>query len=203
MISFRYHLVSIVAVFLALALGIVVGTTALNGPITKDLRNQLHDAEDERDALNAQVKALQAQREDAGQFATTYGAQLVAGSLSGQDVLVIEMPGATSEMEDGLSEQLTAARSVFDARTREINPSLLAEALSPATTTCPPPAASSETSACSAAPAYSRDARPPWAMTITVVLGVMSARSEVTMCSPANPPSTVVRSVPWPFPSRM
>ena len=40
-ISFRYHLVSIVAVFLALALGIVVGTTALNGPITKDLRNQV------------------------------------------------------------------------------------------------------------------------------------------------------------------
>ena len=37
MISFRYHLVSIIAVFLALALGIVVGTTALNGPITKDL----------------------------------------------------------------------------------------------------------------------------------------------------------------------
>ena len=37
MISFRYHIVSIVAVFLALALGIVVGTPALNGPITKDL----------------------------------------------------------------------------------------------------------------------------------------------------------------------
>ena len=116
MISFRYHLVSIVAVFLALALGIVVGTTALNGPITKDLRNQLHDAEHQRDALNTQVKALQGQVDDAGQFATTYGAQLVAGSLTGKTVLEIELPGATSEMEDGLSEQLSAAGAKIGGR---------------------------------------------------------------------------------------
>ena len=30
MVDFRYHLVSIIAVFLALAVGIVVGTAALN-----------------------------------------------------------------------------------------------------------------------------------------------------------------------------
>ncbi|HZC73029.1 MAG TPA: copper transporter [Jatrophihabitans sp.] len=116
MISFRYHLVSIVAVFLALALGIVVGTTALNGPITKDLRNQLHDTEQERDALNAQVKALQGQVDDAGKFATTYGAQLVADSLAGKTVLVVELPGTTSEMQDGLSEQLSAAGAKVGGR---------------------------------------------------------------------------------------
>ena len=38
MIDFRYHLVSIIAVFLALAIGIVVGTTALNGYVVDDLR---------------------------------------------------------------------------------------------------------------------------------------------------------------------
>ena len=32
MIDFRYHLVSIVAVFLALAIGIVLGSTELQGP---------------------------------------------------------------------------------------------------------------------------------------------------------------------------
>ena len=32
MIDFRYHLVSIVAVFLALAIGIVLGSTELEGP---------------------------------------------------------------------------------------------------------------------------------------------------------------------------
>ncbi len=36
MIDFRYHLVSLIAVFLAVALGIVIGTTALNNPISAD-----------------------------------------------------------------------------------------------------------------------------------------------------------------------
>jgi Copper transport outer membrane protein, MctB len=108
-ISFRYHIVSIVAVFLALALGIVVGTTALNGPITKDLRNQVNDVKKQRDALAVQVKLLQGQVDDAGQFAATYGTQLVAGSLKDKNILEVVLPGTTNEMQDGMSQQISAA----------------------------------------------------------------------------------------------
>jgi hypothetical protein len=108
-ISFRYHLVSIIAVFLALALGIVVGTTALNGPITKDLRSQVHDARKQRDALAAQVRVLQGRVDDAGKFASTYGSQLVAGSLNGKNVLEIVLPGASNAMQDGIAQQVDAA----------------------------------------------------------------------------------------------
>ena len=38
MIDFRYHLVSIIAVFLALAIGIVVGSTALQPAVESGLR---------------------------------------------------------------------------------------------------------------------------------------------------------------------
>ena len=38
MIDFRYHLVSIVAVFLALAIGIVVGSTALKPAVLSGLQ---------------------------------------------------------------------------------------------------------------------------------------------------------------------
>ena len=41
MIDFRYHLVSLIAVFLAVALGIVIGTTALNAPILDDLAGEV------------------------------------------------------------------------------------------------------------------------------------------------------------------
>lgn len=116
MISFRYHLVSIVAVFLALALGIVVGTTALNGPITKDLRNQVNDAKKQRDALATQVKTLQGQVDDAGQFAASYGSQLVAGSLTGKNIVEVVLPGATSEMQDGVAQQVTAAGGKVSGR---------------------------------------------------------------------------------------
>ncbi len=94
MISFRYHIVSLVAVFLALAVGIVVGTTALNGPITTDLRNQVNGLKSDRSQLADQVKALQGQVDDAGQFAATFGSQLVAGTLADTKVLMVALPGA-------------------------------------------------------------------------------------------------------------
>ena len=41
MINFRYHVVSLTAVFLALAIGLVVGTAALNGPVADSLKDQV------------------------------------------------------------------------------------------------------------------------------------------------------------------
>lgn len=109
MISFRYHLVSIVAVFLALALGIVVGTTALNGPITTDLRKQVNTLKSDRTTLANQVKALQLQVSDAGQFASSFGSQLVKGTLPKQSVMLVGLPGARTSVEDGITKQIDAA----------------------------------------------------------------------------------------------
>lgn len=116
MISFRYHLVSLVAVFLALALGIVVGTTALNGPITKDLRRQVNEAKSQRDTYAQQVKQLQGQLNNADQFAATYGSQLVSGTLTGKTVLLVELPGVTSTMQNGVQTLLTAAGAKIGGR---------------------------------------------------------------------------------------
>ena len=109
MISFRYHLVSLIAVFLALAVGIVVGTTALNGPITKDLRRQVNDVKKERNALAEANKQLQGQVDDAGQFAATYADHLVAGSLKGQNVVLLVLPGSSGDTEDGVARDVQAA----------------------------------------------------------------------------------------------
>ena len=57
-IDFRYHLVSIIAVFLALAVGIVVGTAALNGPIQTNLNNNLNRVTDEKRGLEGDVSEL-------------------------------------------------------------------------------------------------------------------------------------------------
>jgi hypothetical protein len=108
-ISFRYHLVSIIAVFLALALGIVVGTTALNGPITTDLRKQVNTLKSDRTTLANQVKALQRQVSDAGQFATSFGSQLVQDTLTKQKVVLIGLPGARTSVQDGITRQIEAA----------------------------------------------------------------------------------------------
>lgn len=116
MISFRYHLVSVIAVFLALAVGVVVGTTALNGPVTKDLHTQVNSLKHQRGELNAQVKTLQGRVGNAGQFASTFGAQLVGGTLKDTPVLIVGLPGVPSGMEDGVASLLTAAGAKLTGR---------------------------------------------------------------------------------------
>jgi hypothetical protein len=120
-ISFRYHLVSLVAVFLALALGIVVGTTALNGPITTDLRKQVNTLRSDRTTLANQVKALQARVDDSEQFAATYGSQLVAGTLKSQNVLIVAMPGAGASVLDSITAQVTAGGAKVTGRVQLTN----------------------------------------------------------------------------------
>jgi hypothetical protein len=115
-ISFRYHLVSIIAVFLALALGIVVGTTALNGPITTDLRKQVNSLKSQRNTQAQQIKTLQNQVGDANQFASTYGSQLVANTLTGQSILLIGLPGAGGNVQDGIASQIAAAGGTISGR---------------------------------------------------------------------------------------
>jgi hypothetical protein len=115
-ISFRYHVVSLVAVVLALAVGIVVGTTALNGPVTSDLRRQVDDLKKNRTQLADEVKSLQSQVDTAGQFASTFGSQLVAGTLKNTPVLILALPGASRGMQDGIASQITAAGAQITGR---------------------------------------------------------------------------------------
>ena len=60
MIDFRYHLVSLIAVFLAVALGIIIGTTALNEPILTDIEGQVAELEEDKRSLEDRTQQLQA-----------------------------------------------------------------------------------------------------------------------------------------------
>jgi hypothetical protein len=115
-ITFRYHIVSLVAVFLALAVGIVVGTTALNGPVTSDLRRQVDDLKKTRTQLADQTKLLQGEVDSANQFATAYGSQIVSNSLKDQNILIVVLPGVSSSIQDGISADLTAAGATITGK---------------------------------------------------------------------------------------
>jgi hypothetical protein len=115
-ISFRYHVVSIVAVFLALALGVVVGTTALNGPITTDLRNKVDALNKQRTSDTQQQDQLQQQVNIGNQFAGTFAARIVGGSLAGQQVIMIGMPNAASATKDGIAKEISAAGGTLSGR---------------------------------------------------------------------------------------
>jgi hypothetical protein len=109
MIDFRYHLVSIIAVFLALAIGIVLGTTALNGPIEGQLRRLEESARSEADSLRIQNSQLQQQINN-DQSAAQANARLVLPHLlDGQSVVLVIAPGAMPQVVSGVTAAVQQA----------------------------------------------------------------------------------------------
>ena len=89
MIDFRYHLVSLIAVFLAVALGIVIGTTALNAPILEDLEGEVAALAEDKRELETRTQDLQAQLATSDAFEQAVAPALVAGSLAGRSVVLV------------------------------------------------------------------------------------------------------------------
>lgn len=109
MIDFRYHLVSIIAVFLALALGIVVGTTSLNGGIVDTLKSSNNKLIKDKRNLEADVRELRQSVGRRDDFTEGLAAQIVAGRLSGERVLFVAAPGASDGTVKALQELVRTA----------------------------------------------------------------------------------------------
>ena len=98
MVDFRYHLVSIIAVFLALAVGIVLGTTALKGPVLDDLRDNIKRLSADKRVLEGDVGVLRGEVKVADDFAATVGPGLVRGTLADQRVLLVTTPDTPTDV---------------------------------------------------------------------------------------------------------
>ncbi|QAY70689.1 copper transporter [Xylanimonas protaetiae] len=116
MIDFRYHLVSLISVFLALAVGIILGAGPLQGTIGDQLTTQVDalraDANDLRDKLAASEA-------DAGkrlEFIQAAGPALVEGSLDGVRVAVVDVDDVTPDVHDSMVEAIESAGGTVAAR---------------------------------------------------------------------------------------
>jgi copper transport outer membrane protein MctB len=109
-IDFRYHLVSLIAVFLAVALGIVIGTTQLNGPVLTNLEGQVSALQEDKRTLEDETRQLQAQLDDVGAFEEAVAPALVEGTLAGRSVaLVIGSADVPTEVVEGVTALLGTA----------------------------------------------------------------------------------------------
>ena len=109
MIDFRYHLVSIVAVFLALAVGIVLGSTELRGVAISALDRTSSSLSNKLDAANNENSALQQQVQGDHQFAAAAEPVLLKNLLAGKRVVIITTPGASTTLVNGLKTGLDTA----------------------------------------------------------------------------------------------
>ncbi|MEP6973597.1 MAG: copper transporter [Actinomycetota bacterium] len=106
MIPWRYHLVSIMAIFLALGLGVVVGTTVINPGLVKSLNDQTDRlTRDVREGLQER-QDLQSQLDTMSTFSEQAMPYLVGGTLVGEQVVIVTEEGvdahAISQMRKAL-----------------------------------------------------------------------------------------------------
>lgn len=106
MINFRYHVVSLTAVFLALAVGLVLGTAALNGTLTDNLHDQVTSLSKSNEQLRGDLKHADQAANNKEQFDEQMAPRLLAGTLTAKRVLVLTLPDADSKQISGTIEKL-------------------------------------------------------------------------------------------------
>jgi hypothetical protein len=116
MIDFRYHLVSLVSVFLALAVGIALGAGPLKDPIANGLLQSVQSARQESDALRDQLKTAQAGSANRDTFISQLEPELVRDQLGGRSVVLVTLPGADTDAVRPLTKTLTDAGAKVTGR---------------------------------------------------------------------------------------
>ncbi|MBV9011782.1 MAG: copper transporter [Pseudonocardiales bacterium] len=112
MISLRYHVISIAAVFLALALGVVLGSTALSGRLLSGLNSSRDELGRQVSDLQAERNALRAQLVNADTFGTAVGPRVVRGALRGRTVVLVTTADANPADRDALTGLLSSAGAI-------------------------------------------------------------------------------------------
>lgn len=85
----RYHVVSIAAFFLALSLGVLLGSTSLSERLLSSVGDERSTLSAEAAGLREENRTLQAELVGADRFGSAVGSQAVRGRLDGRSVVMI------------------------------------------------------------------------------------------------------------------
>lgn len=102
MISLRSHVISLAAVFLALAIGVALGSGLLSNTLLsglrddkKEMQNQINGLTDEKNGLNERLGA-------AGEFDAMMSPRILREALKGKAVVVLRTPDAVGDDVDAV-----------------------------------------------------------------------------------------------------
>ncbi|OBJ00869.1 channel-forming protein [Mycobacterium sp. 1482292.6] len=97
MISLRQHALSLAAVFLALAVGVVLGSGFLSDTLLSSLRDEKRDLTTQISGLNDQKNVLNEKLSAANNFDTQLAGRMVHDALGGKSVVVFRTPDAKDD----------------------------------------------------------------------------------------------------------
>jgi hypothetical protein len=114
MINFRFHVVSLIAIFLALALGVVIGAGVIDRGVVDALDNRLNTVERNSDRIKSENDALSDRNSQLEGFVGDTQPFAVSGRLLGDDVGVVAVRGVDG---DRVAAVVTAAQQADAAAT--------------------------------------------------------------------------------------
>lgn len=109
MINLRFHIVSLVAVFLALAIGIAVGATVVDQGLLSQSQRRISFLDQTLQDRAASIKTLRAEREQAVAFATAAEPRMVRARLLATPVVFLSDGAVDEERQRGLVVTLRAS----------------------------------------------------------------------------------------------
>lgn len=109
MLSLRYHLISLVAVFLALAVGVVLGSTSVSGRLLAVVSGDRDHLTEQADQLSARNGQLEAEQRAANGFAASVAPGVVKGQLDGRKVVMVVAAGTDPADRDAVRQLIGAA----------------------------------------------------------------------------------------------
>ncbi|MBJ8348225.1 copper transporter [Antrihabitans sp. YC2-6] len=109
MISLRQHAISIAAIFLALAVGIVLGSQTIASGMLSGLRSDKDDLQQQADDLQSENNQLNLQLGAADGFDAATAGRVVRGTLDRRTVVLVTTPDVDPGDVDGVARIIEAA----------------------------------------------------------------------------------------------
>lgn len=114
MVNFRFHLVSLTAVFLALAAGITIGAGVVDRATVDQIERRLTDVDARRQATNEENDRLRVDLGRWTQFGEELGDRPLQGRLNGVTVFVVATAGVDGGVVDALRGSIASAGATLD-----------------------------------------------------------------------------------------
>lgn len=124
MIDFRYHIVSLMAVLIALTIGVVLGAGPLQGPLSSTLNGQLESLKESQNTSRLEIENLRGQVQQRDQTIEGIEAQVLPGTLKDKKVAIVTFPSANPDAVESVKKDLKEANATI-ASEISLNPEFI------------------------------------------------------------------------------
>jgi hypothetical protein len=108
-ISLRTHAISLAAVFLALAIGVALGSGLLSNTVLSGLRDDKQELQNQINGLTDQKNALNQKLSAAGEFDAQMSPRILRDTMGGKSVALFRTPDASDDDVDSLTRMVEQA----------------------------------------------------------------------------------------------